>query len=107
MTPQIKESDWRRLRRLSPLALDRFCERVLGEIALLASTSNRNHHERYLKIYRLLKKRDRELGDAFDDQRRSNAILKLMTIKSLDLLTDEEYSGFSEETRARVDAWLG
>src|SRR5437763_151822 len=30
--PEIKEPDWKVLRRVHPLALERFCERVLAEI---------------------------------------------------------------------------
>ena len=106
MTPQIKESDWRLLRQLQPTALDRYCERVLEEAGRLASKSKTNHHANYLKLYRLLKKRDQDLGIAFDDVRRSNALVKLIAIRSRGLLTDDEYARFSEETRQRVDGAL-
>ena len=33
----IKESDWKVFKRLRELALERFCERILGEIAGISS----------------------------------------------------------------------
>jgi hypothetical protein len=106
MTSQIKESDWKLLRQLEPLALDRFCQRVLAEVKQVTSRSTESHHQRFLDVFRLIINRNKELAAAFDDLRRSNAILKLAAIKSHDLLTDEEFSRFSMETREAVNIWL-
>ena len=103
---QIKESDWKLLRRLEPLALDRFCQRVLAEVEQVTSNSKASHHQRFLNVFSLIMKRNKELAQAFDDLRRSNALLKLAAIKSHDLLTDEEFSRFSSETREAVKIWL-
>ena len=40
MSRVISESDWRLFRKLQPLALERFCERVLSEINQISSDSN-------------------------------------------------------------------
>ena len=106
MTRQIKESDWRLLRQFQPLALDRFCQRVLAEVKQVTSKSTKSHHQRFLDVFRLMIKGNKDLGNAFDDLRRSNAILKLAVIKSHDLLTDEEFPRFSPETREAVSIWL-
>ena len=37
MARAINESDWRLFRKLEPIALDRFCERVLSEINQISS----------------------------------------------------------------------
>jgi hypothetical protein len=58
---------------LEPVALDRFCERVLSEISQISSDSNKTRHQRYVAIFKLLERRDRELADAFNDLRRSTA----------------------------------
>ena len=57
----IKESDWRALRRLQPLALERFCKRVLDEIESVRHDSARTFHPRYLDIYRIVEQRDRAI----------------------------------------------
>lgn len=106
MFRDMKESDWRILRQLKPVALDRFCERALTQIGTASSNTARNHHEQFLYLFGLIRDQNKALADAFDDHRRSNALLKLATIKSYDLLTEEEFSRFSDETRAAIEVIL-
>lgn len=77
MSRDLPEPDWKAFRKLREIALERFCERVLGEIGTIASIGETSYHERYLKIYRLIDQRDDELARAFSDPRRSRAILQL------------------------------
>ena len=58
-------------------------------------------------MFALLRRRDRELAEAFDDARRSAACRQLAVIRSHGLLTEEEFARFSPEARAAVQAWLG
>ena len=95
----LKESDWKLFRRLRAVALDRFCQRVLDEVTRIANDSGRTAHERYLATYQLMRDRDRALADMFDDPRRSTAVFQLTAIHSRGLLTEEEFAGFSPETR--------
>jgi hypothetical protein len=109
MSSAIRESDWRLFRQLRPIALERFCERVLSELGRLAADIDKPSHERYLAVFKLIKRRDRELAQAFDDPHRSTAMQQLACIQSHDLLTEEEFSRFSPETRETVqflvEAW--
>jgi hypothetical protein len=41
---EIKEPDWKVLRRVHPLALERFCERVLAEIDRVSRDGAKGHH---------------------------------------------------------------
>jgi hypothetical protein len=102
----IHESDWKLFRRLQPLALDRFCQRVLADVTRLAADSDTSNHERYLAVFRLLQRRDKELADAFNDPRRSTALIQLARIRFQELLTEEEFTCFSPETRASVQVLL-
>jgi hypothetical protein len=106
MTGDIKEADWKIFKQVRESALERFCGRVLDEIAGLLSDSQEDAHDRYVAIYRLVKKRDKELERTFDYLRRSTAVLQLATMKSLDLVTEEEYERFSVETRDVADHLL-
>ena len=65
MIGQINEPDWQVFRRLQPIALERFCARVLAEIGRIAADDRKNSHERYLAIYKLIHERDEQLADAF------------------------------------------
>ena len=67
MSGDLKESDWKALRQLHAIALERFSGRVLDEIHRITSAADRSAHDRYLDVFRLIQKRDREMADAFDD----------------------------------------
>ena len=73
MTRDFPERDWKVLRELKPVALDRFCQRTLMEVAALCSDVGRTNHERYLALWKLIRERDDRLSAAFDDLRRSTA----------------------------------
>lgn len=107
MTRQIPESDWKIFRQLHPVALERFCERTLFEVDRLATDTGKSAHERYLAVFRLLQRRDKELAQAFNDLRRSTAWLQLAIFRSRELLTEEEFARFSPETQGAVQVFLG
>jgi hypothetical protein len=107
MAREISESDWKLFRQLHPVALERFCERVLSEVGRLASDTGKSAHERYVAVFQLLQRRDKELAEAFDDLRRSTAWRQLAIIRSRGLLTEEEFARFSPETRGAVQVFLG
>ena len=97
----IPERDWKVFRQLQPIALERFCEKVLSEIRDISS-SDQSAHERYLHIFRTVRDQDKELATLFDNPRRSNAWFQLSLIHSHELLTLEEMQRFSAETQQRA-----
>jgi hypothetical protein len=104
---EIKETDWKVLRRVHPLAVERFCERVLAEVERVLRDSTRSCHERYLEIFKIIGERDREIARLFNETRRSRALTMLAQIRSEGLLTEEEFSCLSLETREAVQMLLG
>src|SRR5690242_18748891 len=102
MERRISEPDWRLLRQLEPVALDRYCRRVLDDVAALAGDDGRSAHARYLALYELLKERDKDLAVTFNDLRRSTAPVQLAAMRYRGLLTDEEFARFSPDTREWV-----
>jgi hypothetical protein len=105
MSRDIKESDWKVFRELRSIALERFCRRILDEIQQEAADADRGTHERYLAVYDRIRRRDREIADAFNDPRRSTAIQRLLAIQSHRLLTEEELGRFSPEIRESLRAF--
>ena len=103
----ISESDWGIFRNLHAIALERFCQRVLSDINQISSDATRTSHQRYLAIYKLIERRDRELAEAFNDLRRSTALRQLAWIQSYKLLTEEEMAAFTAETRDVVQLFSG
>ncbi len=106
MNRTISEADWKLLRKFQPIALERFCQRALGEIDEIANDAEKTNHQRYLAIYELMGQRDGELAEAFDDLRRSNAYFHLARFQLHELLTDKEMAAFSDEARAAVALFL-
>ena len=102
----IKESDWKVFKRLRALALERFCERILGEIACISSDGAKSKHDRYVAIYRLVRERDKEIDPIFDHLRRSTAVRQVCAFRSHGLLTEEELRLFSPELVGTVEQIL-
>ena len=102
MSFDIPESDWRHFKRVHNELLERYCARVLDELAQTIKHSDRSAHDRYGRAYKLLKDRDRELARAFDDFRRSTAVMQLAIMRRMGLLTDEDLSVFSRQTQEQV-----
>jgi hypothetical protein len=104
---EIKEADWKVLRRLHPLALERFCERVLAEIERIEHDDGRSFHQRYLDIFEVVEHRDQEMARIFDNPKRSNALTMLAQMRSKGLLMEDEFSSLSPETRSAISLLLG
>ena len=107
MPRTIAEADWKVLRRVHPLALERYCERVLAEIERVMHESVQSTHQRYLDIFNIVEERDREIARIFNDPRRSHALTMLARIHSEGLLTADEFSSLSPETRSAIELLLG
>lgn len=102
MLHYLPESDWRLFREVSRVALDRFCARVLAEVAAASTATERSNHDRYLEVAEILEARDRELAAAFDDPRRSRMIEQLARQVALGLVTGDELARFTPATRDAV-----
>ncbi len=103
---RIAESDWKLLRQFHPVGRDRFCQQVLSEAGDIATDQESSPHHRYLALFDLIKSRNAELAETFDDLRRSNAILKLACIRAHKLLTDDEFGRFTLATRNVVNTLI-
>jgi hypothetical protein len=97
MTQGITESDWKIFRKLHPVLVERFCERILHELDAVSADHVKTFHQRYRDIYKLIERRDKELANAFDDLRRSSALMQIIAIHGRGLLTEDELNGFSQE----------
>jgi len=106
MSREIKESDWKLLRQLHPVALERFSQRILSEIENINADSAKSFHQRYLDIFKVIGRRDREMAQLFNDLRRSTALFQITLIQSSGLLTEEEFLRFSKETHSFVEVMI-
>ncbi|TLY65662.1 MAG: hypothetical protein E6K35_06975 [Gammaproteobacteria bacterium] len=64
-------------------------------------------HQRYLDVFKVIEQRDREMAGILDDPKRSNALAMLARVRLAGLLTEDEFSGLSPETRGAIQLLLG
>lgn len=107
MTKEISESDWKRFRELHRVAIERFCQKALSELEQIKSDDTKSFHQRYSEIFTLVQDRNHEMARTFDNPRRSSALFQLAAMRSQNLVSDEEFECFSEETRGLITLLLG
>ena len=106
MHNQIKESDWKVFKELRPLALQRYCEKVMGDVNEIIRDSDKDAYDRYSKMYKIVRDGDKKLADMFDGFSRSRAFTQLLMYYEQGLLNEEEIDQLSDETRERIRATL-
>ena len=99
----IVEKDWKLLRSMKEEKLNRACEGILQKVSKEIEFEKNEGHKSYLKVWKILNSEDRKICEMFDDLKRSNAILKLVSWKQNGLLTEQEISKFSQKTRLTID----
>ena len=102
----IPERDWKVLRKIREDALHRFCVRINNGVCDFVSNADIHGeaHETFLAICRYVMTQNRDLGDLFDDWRRSTAIGTLKLWAEAGIITQEEFAAFSEDTKELIRA---
>lgn len=100
---ELDEADWKKLRALHKVGLERFCTRVLEEAASLIQNGEGSAHERYLALFNLIRDRNEDVAAAFDDMRRSRAVERLAWMIALGIPTQEELQEFSPGMREAAE----
>lgn len=99
---EFPEKDWRQLRALQSEKLALACSQILQVAEAVVKDRKGKEHEAFLKLWEEMDSGNRLIAELFDDVRRSNALLKLMAWRRLNLLSDTEIASFSEETQQRL-----
>jgi hypothetical protein len=72
------------------------------DVEHISSDSAKTFHQKYFDIYRVLHRRDKEIGQTFNNLRRSTALVQLASMKGRGLVTQDEFLRFSQETQDAV-----
>jgi hypothetical protein len=96
----IQESDWKKLRHLKGVALERLCTQILEEIGSMVGPDGGTSHERFLKVYRHIHDRNADIAEAFADVKRSTAIHRLDAMRAQGLVADQEFDQFQSTRHA-------
>jgi hypothetical protein len=97
MEPHILESDWKCIQKLHPVVRERFCQRILDEIAGIHADSTKTFHQRYLAVYECVQRQDKEIASMMNGLTRSTAKLKFGIMCAQGLVTDDELAGLSQD----------
>ena len=100
----IPEGDWKYLKRIKDEILKDVCGKVFLDIEKISQERKGQKHDSYLKIWDLLRKKDREISDMFDDLKRSNAILKIANMLDSGALQEHHFLKFTELTKDEVNS---
>ncbi len=99
----IPERDWKVVKQLHPVLLQRYCQQVFQEVHALTEEDDCDYHDAYQALYDLVHKRNKAMRDLFDGLTRSKATLMVLAWKNNNLMTDEEFERFSEATQTLVN----
>ena len=105
MFREIPERDWKVFRELHKVALERLCEKILSEARAEIDRPAKSSHEKYLSLFKLIEARDDDVAKAFNDFRRSTALMQIGVIHSMGLLTGDELRRFSPETLQIIEMY--
>jgi|SRR5437867_8010373 len=105
MFREIPERDWKVFRELHKVALERLCEKILSEARAEIDRPAKSSHEKYLSLFKLIEDRDDDVAKAFNDFRRSTALMQIGVIHSMGLLTGDELRRFSPETLQIIEMY--
>ena len=79
--------------------LHTLCYRINQKAVDIVTAEGKNPHEKYLELYRHIKKSDRIVADCFNDWRRSNISRKILFLRHHGLLLDSHIANFSESAK--------
>ena len=105
MSREIPERDWKVFRELHKVALQRLCDKILTEARAQIEHLTKSSHEKYLGPFKLIQNRDDDVARAFNDLRRSTALMQIGIIHSMGLFTAEELSRFGPETLRIIEMY--
>jgi len=93
----MKESDWKKFKKIKELALERFCADAMAEFEEAIKKDDLSNHGRYLYLYKLVENSDKRLSILFDGHSRSKAQIQLTLIRSEGLVANHELEGITDE----------
>ncbi len=100
---RIPEKDWKLLRSIKDDLLNSACEEIFKKVDSISKSRSNSQHSAYLELWDLIDKEDDKIGEMFNDLKRRNAVLKLVSLSIHGVLPAEQLSRFSKETQGAVN----
>ncbi len=98
----VPEKDWKLFRKLQSDLTATACELIFVKVDALAKNREGIEHKSYLDLYDLIQTEDAKIAEMFNNPTRNNILLKLVSLKSYGIFTEEQFQMFSQETQDRI-----
>ncbi len=77
----IPERDWKYLRTIRDEMLQTLCKRINDEAVRIVTSKSGSEHDKYLRLFKHIMKKDDIVGFCFNDWRRSNIINHILWLR--------------------------
>ena len=102
----VPEKDWKLFRKLQNDLTAKTCELIFVKVEELAKKREGIEHKSYLDLFDLIQAEDAKIAEMFNNPTRNNILLKLVSLKNYDILTEEQFQMFSQQTQDRIASIL-
>lgn len=99
---KFPESDWKKLKNLHASALNSACETILAQSSTIVNDTSLSAYDRYLKLFKHIKKADNKIAVCFNDMKRSRIPDILIRMRHENIISDKDLDIFSDELKQRV-----
>lgn len=106
MDRSIPEKDWKQLNEFKPEMLNALCLRINRKAEKILQSPEKSEHEKYLALFRHLKRADYIVARCFDDWSRGTIRTKISQLLYDGLLTDGHIQHLSDETKEMVEGLI-
>jgi hypothetical protein len=102
----VPEKDWKLFRKIQNELIAKACELIFVKVEDIAKNREGIEHKSYLELYDLIQVEDAKIAEMFNNPTRNNILLKLVSLKSYGIFSEEQFQMFSQETQDRIEEML-
>ncbi len=102
----VPEKDWKLFRKLQNDLTAKACEHIFVKVEEIAKNREGTEYKSYLDLYDLIHVEDAKIAEMFNNPTRNNILLKLVSLKSYGVFSEEQFQMFSQETQDRIASIL-
>lgn len=102
----VPEKGWKLFRKLQNDLTAKACELIFVKVEDIAKNRGGIEHKSYIDLYDLIQVEDAKIAEMFNTPTRNNILLKLVSLKSYGIFTEEQFHMFSQETQDRIASIL-
>lgn len=102
MTYQASEHDYKYLKKLTPIIHERICKKINIETLGILTNEKLTNIDKYNEISSQVNDTDKKVHELFHDIKRSTTFGKVYVLYKRNLLSEEEFLRFSEDTKELI-----